>query len=397
MSTVKINELAEKCCGCGACAAKCPKHCITMVEDKGGFLHPEIDLNKCVECGGCDAVCPVTKGGVRDVCHSAWWAKAKDTALLKNSSSGGLFGLLARNVIAHGGIVVGAAWDLGCRNLRHVCIDDICNLDSILRSKYVQSSIDSDVYRSIAEAIDSRRPTLFAGTACQVAGVKSYLGKRANSDFFLSVDVICHGVPSPMLWRRWLDYRENLFEGKIEGVNFRSKTSGWLTFSVEYSYRSDAEDALHKSSTVFSNDWYMRAFLQNASLRPSCFICPFKRSCGSDVTLGDYWGVQNAHPNIEYSEGVSAAIINTTKGYAALTSLFDRMELGASAFDSIASGNPALIQHVCPHNSYIEFQNAIEENVSISKMIATWTFRGSCLDRLKKLLYAAIEAISRSR
>lgn len=203
-----ITELGERCCGCGACAARCVQGCIAMERDACGFAHPSVDGECCVGCGVCDAVCPVLDVPEPDGCASVLWAKAEDAGLLDRSSSGGVFGLLARDVLSRGGVVSGAAWFDGCRELRHVLVEVEAELDSVMRSKYVQSSVGPEIYGGIRDALRAGRPVLFCGTACQVAGMRSYLGGLADSELFLGVDVICHGVPSPKLWGRWLAFGE---------------------------------------------------------------------------------------------------------------------------------------------------------------------------------------------
>ena len=326
--TPRIASLGDACCGCGACAARCPKGCIAMEPDAWGFPHPAIDSSACVGCGACDAVCPALNVPGDDGCASAIWAKAHDADLLDRSSSGGVFGLLASNVLSRGGVVAGAAWADGCRELRHAVVGDESDLDPIMRSKYVQSSVGREVYKGVRAVLREERPALFAGTACQVAGMRSYLGRLADSDLFLGVDVICHGVPSPVLWRRWFAHVEARERGEVHGVNFRSKTTGWLSYSVVYEYMTEKDGAPRTSSTRFADDWYMRAFLRNASLRPSCLGCPFKRRCGSDVTLGDYWGIQRQHPDVPVEGGVSAVICNTAKGVESISSVAGSMDTG---------------------------------------------------------------------
>lgn len=200
----KVASLGDACCGCAACAARCPRSCISMGPDAWGFLHPSIDSAACVGCGACDAVCPVLNAPGADGCGSALWARVRDPGLLGRSSSGGVFGLLARDAFSRGGAAAGATWEGGCRGLRHVVVEDGHELGSIMRSKYLQSSVGREVYEGVRAALRAGRPALFCGTACQVAAVRSYLGRLAGSDLFLGVDVVCHGVPSPGLWRHLL-------------------------------------------------------------------------------------------------------------------------------------------------------------------------------------------------
>lgn len=196
-----------------------------MKRDRLGFSYPIVDSDICVGCGACERACPALGEHRDDLLQSISWAKADSPDLLERSSSGGIFGLLARKVLADGGVVCGAAFDEGCRAVRHVLVDNEAGLDAVMRSKYVQSSVGKEAYRGVRDAIRSGRCVLFAGTSCQVAGMRGYLGGLADGDLFLSVDVICHGVPSPELWSRWVDYRAEGFGSDVCDVNMRSKTT----------------------------------------------------------------------------------------------------------------------------------------------------------------------------
>ena len=378
----KVALLVDMCCGCGACAAKCPKGCIEMEPDDYGFLHPVINADMCIGCGGCDGTCPVLNKKLDDKTEEVLWAKSKDNAERMNSSSGGVFALLARNVLLSGGMVCGAAWDEDCKRVCHMLVNSSEELDSIMRSKYVQSSISSEVYTGMREALSDGKNVLFAGTACQVAGMRAYLGKLADSDGFLTVDVICHGVPSPLLWEKWAAHREKCKGAALRAVNMRSKTTSWVSFSSLYSYREEKDtDALTEES-VFSNDWYMKAFLSNVSLRPSCYQCPSKRSCGSDITLGDFWGIQSAHPEVDYEGGVSAVLCNTPKGVAAIHSIKGSLEWGRSSFEKVLPGNPSLVRSVAPFKNRREFMNDLKSGLSIEKLMNKYDFEPTFGKRL---------------
>ncbi len=379
----KVASLGDACCGCGACAARCPKACISMKPDAWGFSHPQIDESVCVGCGACDTACPAMNIPGEDGCESALWAKARDEGLLDRASSGGVFGLIAKEVLSHGGVVVGAAWKDDCRELRHVVVEDESGLDAVMRSKYVQSSVGREIYKGVRDVLRNGRPVLFAGTACQVAGVRSYLGNLADSDLFLGVDVICHGVPSPALWKRWLGYVETCDRGEIYTVNFRSKITGWLSYSVMYKYITEQDSASRFSANRFADDWYMRAFLRNASLRPSCLACPSKRCCGSDITLGDFWGIQRQHPEVSIEGGVSAVICNTDKGARVISSIpSDTMDSGASSLDKVAAGNSALVSSVQPYSDRDAFMAAVADGASIPDMMRRWSFEPTLKQKL---------------
>lgn len=388
--TMVINVVSEsECCGCGACAAACPHGCLRMEPDGVGFLHSVLDERACTGCGLCEKVCPVLVSLGEDGVRGVFWARSRDEAQLAASSSGGVFGLLARLCLQEGGAVYGATFGGRCREVRHVRVEAPGDLDSIMRSKYVQSEVPSEVYWQVEGDLREGRRVLFSGTACQVAGMRSYLERRRiDQSNFLCVDVICHGVPSPRLWRAWLD---SLAEGEgseIDEVNFRSKSTGWLTYSLSYKHESEKVNACR-----FSSDWYMRAFLSNASLRPSCFRCPSKRSCESDLTLGDFWGIQSQHPEAFDDRGVSAVIANTEKGIGAFDEIEGRVEWGRSSFEKVVAGNSALATSVESFSEYDEFMSAIRAGCDVDAMRIRWSFEPSLVQRVRGKLSAVMRRV----
>ena len=385
---IMISKLGDACCGCGACAAKCPKACISMEADDFGFVRPVIDADACVGCCACESACPALAKGAGDEALEVRWAKGKSDELLEASSSGGVFGLLARDVLADGGAVCGAAWADGCRRVEHVVVEDVASLDHVMRSKYVQSSVDREVYERVRDAIRSGRRVLFAGTACQVAGIKRYLGKAGGSNLLLTVDVICHGVPAPRLWSDWINYKNSLHGSSVCDVNMRSKTAGWLSYSAMYLYIAEKDPFSSCESTFFNRDWYMKAFLANASLRPSCFMCPAKRGCGSDITLGDFWGFQGIHPEVDYSKGVSAVICNTDKGIAAFQGIANSIDCGDATIEQVLAGNPSLVKSVDPYAKCDEFMADFASRMGIEGLMAKYNFKSSLKQRVRGKLGA---------
>ena len=385
---MKISKLGDACCGCGACAARCPKACISMQEDDSGFVRPVIDTDACVGCRACETTCPALAKGAGDEALVVRWAKGKSSELLEASSSGGIFGLLARDVLAGGGIVCGAAWFDGCHRVEHVLVEEVASLDRVMRSKYVQSFVGRDVYLGVRDAIRAGRQVLFAGTACQVAGLKRYLGKAGESNLLLTVDVICHGVPAPRLWSDWIDYKNSLRGSNVCDVNMRSKTAGWLSYSAMYEYIAEKDPFSSCESTIFNQDWYMKAFLANASLRPSCFMCPAKRSCGSDITLGDFWGFQGIHPEVDYSKGVSAVICNTDKGIAAFQGIANSIDCGDATIEQVLAGNPSLVKSVAPYAKCDEFMADLASRMGIEGLMAKYDFKSSLMQRVRGKLGA---------
>lgn len=383
-----ISTVGDRCCGCGACVAVCPVTCLSLEPDACGFIRP-IYESGCIGCGRCGKVCPVLSVGATDGSMSVSWAKARDDGLRGRSSSGAVFGLLAEDVLRSGGVVYGAAFAGTCRAVRHVRVAAMDNLDAIMRSKYVQSSVGVDVYKSVERDIRDGRRVLFSGTACQIAAIRNCLGlKKAPTDSLLLIDVICHGVPSPRLWAKWLDYVSCSAGAEVDSVNFRSKSTGWSNFSVAYYVASE-----QVRTSTNSSDWYMKAFLQNASLRQSCLDCPAKRCCGSDITLGDFWGIQDYHPEALDDLGVSAVICNTEKGVEVFSEQLSSIQLGQSTMSEVASGNSALVHSVVPHPRRNDFLADVASDMDISDLMRKWTFELAFKQKMRKRISMIINNI----
>jgi coenzyme F420-reducing hydrogenase beta subunit len=291
------------CCGCGACEQSCSQHCISLAPDNEGFLYPVIDEKLCIDCGICEKVCPViNQNEIREPLN-VFAAKNRNEEIRMKSSSGGVFSLLAEQIINEGGVVFGARfneqWDVV-----HSYTETIDGIEPFRGSKYVQSYI-GDSFIKAESFLKQGRKVLFTGTPCQIAGLHNFL--RKDYDNLLTIDVICHGVPSPLVWK---EYLKSIGNGNYPtNISFRDKSSGWKLFSVKYEF-------LTKTIVKrFSKDNYMRCFLKDIFLRPSCYDCPSKAGkSDSDITLGDFWGVQNYHPEIDDDKGVGVALIWTDKG-----------------------------------------------------------------------------------
>ncbi|MBR0260478.1 MAG: Coenzyme F420 hydrogenase/dehydrogenase, beta subunit C-terminal domain [Selenomonadaceae bacterium] len=317
---MKIEEMIAAnradCSGCEACANICPKNAITMTRDAEGFAYPKIDSELCIKCGRCDATCPAlnfTKKTITEL-PPVFVATYQNDKILRHSSSGGMFTALSEIVFNNGGVVFGASYDKNW----HVCHTVAKNLDELenLRgSKYVQSQI-GDVYRRVKETLKSTS-VLFSGVPCQCAGLKHFLGK--DYDNLLTVEILCHGVPSPAIWESYIG--ELSYAHEVTRVNFRSKREGWGTSRIDINFA----DKGHFTNTNV-NHLYGRLFLRGLSERPSCQICKFKFPNGqSDLSLGDAWGVKDFAPEMYDKRGVSVVFVHTAKG----KDFFERANLNA--------------------------------------------------------------------
>lgn len=309
-----INIISDKdCCGCRACENICPKKAITMIENKEGFLYPQIDKSKCINCGLCKKVCPlINKVNKPDflnenICYSA---KNKNIKALENSSSGGMFWVLAKYVLDNGGLVVGAEMTKD-HIVQHCIIDNESDLLKLMGSKYVSSNTN-DVFSKIKKELDKKRLVLFSGVPCQVAGLTNFLIK--NYDNLITVDIVCHGVPSQKLFTKYVEYLEDKYKGKLLDYKFRSKeASDWGSFNGLAKFSKNGKIITKKINADF--DPYYHNFLKGKNYRESCYECKFaNKNRISDITIADFWGIEKTNPEFLDKKGVSAVIINTEKG-----------------------------------------------------------------------------------
>lgn len=330
----------SKCCGCSACANACPKKCISMISDEKGFLYPSVDERECVNCGLCDKICPILnlKGNVEE--KSAFAAYNKDDETRKVSSSGGIFGCIANEILNRGGVVFGAAYDDGFRSIKHIGIENKEDLPKLYGSKYLQSKI-GDSYQFAEKYLKNGRDVLFVGTSCQIAGLKAYLRKDYAN--LLTVDVICHGTPSPRVWEEYVAEKEAEYQSKIVTADFRNKRFGWDKSVLLLLLFANGKEYC----ALGGKDEYIRGFLKNLYLRESCYKCVCKgNNVVSDISLGDFWGIQNVLPNFSDNKGVSAIILNTVKGKDFFDIIRRDLITENVAYDDVLKGNPALVSPV---------------------------------------------------
>ena len=327
----------SQCCGCSACAQRCPKQCISMQMDNEGFLYPQVDISKCVDCHLCEKVCPVINQYGTRTPLKVYAAKNSDDEVRRLSSSGGIFTLLAEQTIKDGGVVFGACWDNEW-NVKHDCVDNLSDLQRFRSSKYLQSVI-GDVYLKTEQFLKTGRKVMFTGTPCQIAGLKHFL--RKEYDNLLAVEIICHSVPSPGVWQQFLTTRLHTLKwnkSDIRNISFRDKKTGWKTYSFVIENK-DGNSFIELSS----KNAFMRGFLADLYTRPSCYACPAKQlKSGSDITLGDFWGIESLMPEIDDDKGVSAIIVNSDKGKQVLHNI--NVELHEVQYNELTTRNPALVK-----------------------------------------------------
>ena len=360
----------KDCCGCSACVQCCPKQCIKLYEDEEGFLYPKVDNSICIDCGLCERVCPVLNQAEERKPIEVFAAKNTNEEIRKESSSGGIFTLLAEQTIDVGGVVFGVKWNEHFEAV-HDYTETKEGLVAFRGSKYVQSQV-GDTFKLTEQFLRQGRQVLYSGTPCQIAALKLYL--RKDYENLLAVDIICHGAPSPGVFRWYLAEelqkavaqqngdkiqfrsflpissiakadvlaREQGFE--IKDIRFRDKRFGWKKYSFVLfleSLSSIKNKEISISSSISENT-FLRGFLRDIYLRPSCYACSAKAGkSGSDITLADYWGIQDLIPELDDDRGVSAIIVNTPKGQNALHST--DAELYTAPYEDICKKNPSIL------------------------------------------------------
>lgn len=350
----------EDCCGCSACFNICPVQAITMQEDREGFKYPKIDERSCINCGKCEKACPVlhaeTAGRTLHPAFYAVWNRQDEARL--SSSSGGVFRVLAEDVLADGGVVYGAAFDVHNR-LRHVRAESADALVPLTGSKYVQSEIGTAFCQVRADLKNERR-VLFTGTPCQVAGLYAFLG--GDDANLLTADILCHGVPSPAVFERYL---ESLGVGEKCRIEFRNKDNGWKKYEVVVGDRG------HET---FRANAYMKGFLSNLYLRPSCASCRFVgcRRPG-DLTLGDFWGAGNFRKRYDDDKGTSLVLLNSPKARSIFQTLQGKFSLAEQVpSDSAVPFNPSLVHASKPDARRAAFFDDFEAGKSWEELAASY-------------------------
>lgn len=305
---IKIVD-KKNCCGCTACAAVCPKKCIKMTEDHEGFLYPEINTDKCVNCKVCEKVCPISNLSKEEMYEQkAYIVQNKDEKVLRESTAGGAFTAIARYVLQQGGVVFGVEMseDLVAR---HVYVEKEEELVKFRNSKYVQSVVGMSTFRKVAEILKQKRMVCFSGTPCQIEGLKKYLNKAYEN--LVTVDVVCRAVPSPLIFRKYVEYQNSKLSDTIKKIRFRDKYYGYKYSTLNLTTERN-QGNYHQGVEI---DPWLRAFFSNICDRPSCHACKFrKRYRISDFTIWDCFQVGRYSKELDNDKGATRILIHSDKG-----------------------------------------------------------------------------------
>lgn len=380
---IRIDDKAM-CTGCGACSQSCPTKCIVMLADPvDGFLYPRVNESDCIECGLCEKICPVLSPSESFISiPNSYACINKDERIRLKSSSGGLFTLLAEEILLARGVVFGARFDSSW-SVIHDYTETISGLGPFRGSKYVQSYI-GNCFQKTKEFLKQGREVLFTGTPCQIAGLNHFL--LTNYENLITMDLACHSVPSPKVWRLYIEelkrtrYSDLSFKDipVITGITFRSKSEGWREYGLEIQGKSNPDvdnSTIWKSGNHWKNS-FMRGFLQGLYIRPSCTCCPSRNYVSkSDITVADFWGVEKYHPEIQSlndNKGVSLALIQTEKGKKVFDKVAEKMYVLPISYNEVEAKHGlhrTLTSSMLSHENSPRFYSKLDHSKDLSKLI----------------------------
>lgn len=361
---IKIIDKKE-CCGCYACKNICPKDCIDMNIDEEGFWYPKVDTKKCINCNLCEKVCPFIEDPQKEEFnHIAYACKNKNEQVRLESSSGGVFSNLCEYVIGKGGVVFGAAFNENLE-VEHMEANTIEDCKKFRGSKYVQSKI-GDCYKKAKGYLEKGKLVLFSGVFCQIEGLNLYLRKKYNN--LITLDIICHGVPSPFVFSVYKNALELKNNSKLENIIFRDSSESWRNYNYKIVFENKKEII-----DLFKNNIYSKGFLNDLYLRPSCYDCKSKDfKSNSDILLGDYWGIQDIHPEFDDDKGVSLVVVNTIKGKEVFDCIYNNMDVIDTNLDYAITNNPSIIKSVTYNKNREKFFSNLNDN-NLEELIETYT------------------------
>ncbi len=313
---MKIWDAKTDCCGCTACINICPQKCITMIPDEEGFLYPYVDMKKCIDCKRCMSVCPIKQSTDRVSPKSAYVMRTSNEQVLKNSSSGGVFFGIANYVLQNRGLVAGVIFGDNFQ-IKHIVSTKEDDILKMRGSKYVQSEL-GDTFSIVQSMLKRDELVCFVGAPCQVEGLKRFLDKDYKT--LICIDFVCHGVASPLVWRRYIEELETMYHSKLVEYSFRSKHRGHHNFGTYAKFENG--DVYLKDDLSEEKDFMHMAYFNEVCSRPSCHACQFKtiERC-SDLTIFDCWSVDKLTDIEDDDKGFSTVLVHTPKGESIVANL----------------------------------------------------------------------------
>lgn len=346
------------CTGCGTCLNVCHVNAIRMVASEKGFMYPKVDDSLCVNCKQCIRKCPINLQNTAETfdqkVYAAW---SKDKNVRKISSSGGLFSLLADFTLQQGGAVCASSFNDDFTAVEFGICERKTDVPRYRGSKYLQSSTGT-IYQQVKDILTEGRKLLFIGTGCQVAGLKSFLGR--DFDNLLCIDLVCHGTPSPLVWKNYVNYLDLLHGSSgVESVTFRKKKPSWKVYSISIKFKNGKQYEASKTE-----DPYMIAFAKDYMLRPSCEHCKFAcKSREGDITLADFWSYRSFDFRTRNDEkGISCVIINSDKGNRVFEAIRNQLTVVEKTMEEAIRGNRSLVSPWPANEKAAEFWKSYIQN-----------------------------------
>ncbi|MBR2240739.1 MAG: Coenzyme F420 hydrogenase/dehydrogenase, beta subunit C-terminal domain [Clostridia bacterium] len=380
---IEIQDKIE-CCGCTACANICPKKAISMVEDEEGFKYPKIDKKKCIDCGLCDKICPIkNQKDETNIKQDAYIVRTKKYEVLKKSTSGGFFTPLSEYVLEQNGVVYGVAYD-NDMNIVHMEISDKTDIQKLIGSKYIQSDLN-DIFLKVKIKLENGKLVLFSGTPCQVYGLKSFL--RKEYDNLITMDLVCHGVPSKKLWNSYKFYQEKKYKSKIKQAFFRNKTYGYHSATMRLVFENGKQ---YDGSALV--DFMLKPFFAGIALRESCYDCKFKtKNHSTDFTVFDSWHVSEIVKDLnDDDKGYTNVMVNTKKAADILELIKDKIYFYKVDKEKIIKLDGKMVEaSEIPHKNRKDFYKSIDD-VGIEKTIKKYIpvkIKEKIWEKLKKYIY----------
>ncbi|MCH3965040.1 MAG: Coenzyme F420 hydrogenase/dehydrogenase, beta subunit C-terminal domain [Clostridium sp.] len=359
-----------------------------MIEDDEGFYYPNVDMDKCINCRLCEKVCPFNNDLPKKQFSSiAYACKNINENIRLESSSGGIFSVLCKYAVLNKGVVFGAAFNEDFKVI-HTYTETLEDCNKFYGSKYVQSSI-MDSYKQAKEFLDNNRVVLFSGTQCQIKGLNTFLQKKYLN--LITVDVVCHGVPSPLVFKKYIDYLARVNNSKVKLVKFRDKKYGWH----KYSHVTEFKNGKIYSRTV-DKDIFMQGFLKDLYLRPSCYECKAKNyKSNSEFSLADYWGIEKICPDFDDDKGVSLVILNNEKSLQIFSEILSDMEVTRSNLDYATKYNQSIIKSVNYNKNRKKYFKVIH-NMDVEKAIIKYT-KVNFASRVKRKIVRVINSSNKNK
>lgn len=326
------------CCGCDACGDVCPKQAITYLTDKEGFWYPEVDMQKCIDCHLCEKVCPIISKAdniYRFEEPKVFAAYTKDETVRLDSTSGGIHSTLAKEIYSRGGYVGGAVYNCD-HTVSHIISNDELDLPRIRSSKYIQSNLQGQ-YKEVKNILDQGKEVFYCGAPCQIQSLYKYLNKKYDN--LITCDFICLGVNSPKVFLKYMDFLEQKYGARATDIKFKNKKWGWHNFSMRVNFENGSEYCQDRS-----HDLFFIGYLQSKNfMRPSCYHCQFRDyPQRSDITLADFWGLENIDKSMDQDKGTSLVMINSEIGLSLFDKIKDKIVWKEFDFEIAKKGNPAI-------------------------------------------------------